>query len=94
VRCRRTFILFALGFLLVFAAHLVVARPPAAVVGRLWWLSLVAGATLLAALVVNEIFIWHDLALFAFEACWVAIGLVAYRRTSDGEPSLRPAARP
>lgn len=76
------FALFALGFLLIFVAHLVVARPLAAVVGDAWWLSLLAGFALLAALVVNEVFIWHDLALFVFEACWVAIGALAIRRSA------------
>lgn len=83
------FALFAIGFLLVFAAHLVVARPLAAVVGGAWWLSLVAAVTLLAALVVNEVFIWHDLALFAFEGCWVALGVLTLQRS--GEPqALEP----
>ena len=58
-------------------AHLVVARPLRAVLGRAWWLSIVAGVALLVALVVNEIYIWHDLALFVFEGCWVAMGLLA-----------------
>ena len=74
------FILFAIGFLLVFAAHLVIARPLRALVGSAWWLSLVAGVSLLAALVVNEIFIWHDLALFVFEGCWVALGLLMVKQ--------------
>ena len=73
------FALFAVGFLLILVAHAVVARPLAAVIGGAWWLSLVAGATLLTALVANEIYIWHDLALFAFEACWVVMGVLAYR---------------
>ncbi len=74
------FILFAIGFLLVFVAHLVIARPLRSLVGSAWWLSLVAGVSLLAALVVNEIFIWHDLALFVFEGCWVALGLLMLRQ--------------
>ena len=45
-----------------------------------WWLSLVAGVSLLAALVVNEIFIWHDLALFVFEGCWVVLGLLLLKQ--------------
>ncbi|MGZ8743093.1 MAG: hypothetical protein ACXWXO_09240 [Nocardioides sp.] len=84
------FALFALGFLMVFVAHLVVARPLAAVIGGAWWLSTAAGVTLLAALVTNEIFIWHDLALFAFEACWVAIGALALKRT--GQPLMHAKA--
>ena len=75
------FALFALGFLMVFVAHLVVVRPLAGVIGGAWWLSIAAGVTLLAALVTNGIFIWHDLALFAFEACWVAIGALTLTRS-------------
>ena len=80
------FILFALGFLLVFAAHLVMARPLRLLVGSRWWLSVVAAVALLLALVVNEIFIWHDLALFVFEGCWVAFGLLLIR-----QPAVAPA---
>jgi hypothetical protein len=78
----QNFILFAVGFLLIFTAHLVVARPLAAILGGTWWLSVVAAVTLLVGLVVNEVFIWHDLALFAFEGCWVAIGWFTLRRVS------------
>lgn len=79
------FILFAIGFLLVFVAHLVIARPLRALVGSAWWLSLVAGVSLLAALMVNEIFIWHDLALFVFEGCWVALGLLLLKQPAPVE---------
>lgn len=76
------FILFAVGFLLIFVAHLLVARPLRRVLGNLWWLSVLAPVALIVALATNEIFIWHDLALFVFEGCWVAIGLVALRRAA------------
>jgi hypothetical protein len=84
----QNFILFALGFLLIFAAHLVVARPLGRLLGAPWWISVVAGLALLAALVVNEVFIWHDLALFVFEGCWVVLGVKAVRHASA------PAALP
>ena len=74
------FVLFAVGFLLVLVAHLVVARPLRVVLGTAWWLSPTAAVALLAALVTNEIYIWHDLGLFVFEGCWVAMGLLALRR--------------
>jgi hypothetical protein len=74
------FILFAIGFLLFVIAHFVIARPMRRWIGSAWWLSPVAAVTLFAALAVNEKFIWHDLALFAFEACWVAMGLLLVRR--------------
>jgi hypothetical protein len=73
------FILFAIGFLLFVVAHFVIARPMRRLIGSWWWLSPVAAVTLFVALAVNEIFIWHDLALFAFEACWVAMGLLLLR---------------
>lgn len=79
----QNFALFAIGFLMVFVAHLVVARPLRAVLGSAWWLSIVAGVALLLALVVTADYIWHDLALFVFEGCWVAMGLVALRRAGD-----------
>ena len=73
------FILFAIGFLLFVIAHLVIARPMRRLVGSGWWLSPLAALMLFVGLAVNEIFIWHDLALFAFEACWVAIGVLLLR---------------
>ncbi len=74
------FILFAIGFLLFVVAHFVVARPMRHVIGSAWWLSPVAAVTLFVALAVNEVYIWHDLALFAFEACWIAMGVLLVRR--------------
>jgi hypothetical protein len=79
----QNFILFALGFLLIFVSHLVVARPLEVVLGRRWWLSITAALALLVGLLVNEVFIWHDLALFAFEGSWVAIGLLTLRRAAS-----------
>jgi hypothetical protein len=88
----QNFILFAIGFLLIFAAHLVVARPLGRLLDAPWWLSAVAGLSLLAALVVNEVFIWHDLALFVFEGCWVVAGLIALRRAAAMAPLPEVAA--
>lgn len=90
----QNFALFALGFLLVLVAHLVVARPLVAVLGRAGWLSVVAAATLLVALVANEVFIWHDLGLFAFEACWVAIGVAAIRHARVAGPVRSASVQP
>ncbi len=70
----RYFLLFALGFLLVLAAHVGIARPLRAVVGPRWWASLVAAGGLLVALVTNEKYMLHDIGLFVFEAAWVALG--------------------
>lgn len=84
------FILFAVGFLLIVVAHLLVARPLRAVLGGAWWLSVAAALTLLVALAVDEVFLWHDLALFAFEACWVAIGALTLRKAGEGVlPTMR-----
>jgi hypothetical protein len=90
----QNFALFALGFLLVFAAHLVVARPLGAVLAGAGWLSVVAAAVLMVALVTNEIFIWHDLALFVFEGCWVAIGVLAVRQSSRSGTQVVESLRP
>jgi hypothetical protein len=84
-RVPENFILFALGFLLVFVAHLTIARPLRGLIGSAWWLSLVAGFALLMALVVNEVFIWHDLALFVFEGAWVALGMLLLRQPTAVE---------
>ena len=84
------FVLFAVGFLLVLVAHLVVARPLRVVLGTAWWLSPTAAVALLAALVTNEIYIWHDLGLFVFEGCWVAMGLLALRRVGATTAARTP----
>lgn len=81
------FILFAVGFLLVLVAHFVVARPLSAVVPGAGWLSVAAAVSLLAALVAGEVFVWHDLALFVFEGCWVAIGVRTIQRARRSEPA-------
>ena len=78
------------GLLALGAAETDGGGPLAAVIGGAWWLSLVAGAALLTALVANEIYIWHDLALFAFEACWVVMGVLAYRR-SGADRAVEPS---
>ena len=73
------FILFALGFLMILFAHLVLAWPLRRLVGSAWVLSPLAAVALAVGLFVNEDYIWHDVALFVFEASWVALGLVLLR---------------
>lgn len=73
------FILFALGFLMILFAHLVLALPLRRLVGSAWFLSPLAAVALAVGLFVNEAYIWHDVALFVFEASWVALGLVLLR---------------
>lgn len=84
------FALFAVGFLLVLLAHLVVARPLRVVLGTAWWLSPTAAVALLVALVTNEIYVWHDLGLFVFEGCWVTMGLLALRSVGDTSAARTP----
>ena len=76
------FILFALGFLMILFAHLVLAFPLRRLVGGAWFLSPLAAVALAVGLFVHEKYIWHDVALFAFEACWVALGVVLLRSPS------------
>jgi hypothetical protein len=69
-----TFILFALGFLLLFVGHLVIAPGLRPTLGRLWVLPLVAAAGIVVAITVP----WdpiHDGGLFVFEGAWVAFGI-------------------
>lgn len=87
------FVLFGLGFLLVVVAHMLLLRPLRALVGGAHWLSAVAGVALLVALFVHERYIWHDIALFVFEASWVTLGWRLLRRSAAhaGPHRHRPA---
>lgn len=71
-----SFLLFALGLLLSAVGHTMLAlglRRTGAL-GR-WWLAplVAAGGALAAVLVFSDP--WHDLALFTFDATWVALGV-------------------
>ena len=71
-----SFLLFALGLLLTAVGHTMLAlrRRRTGALGR-WWPALLvaAGGALAAVLVFSDP--WHDLALFTFDAAWVALGL-------------------
>lgn len=73
------FVLFALGFLLLFAAHLVLAVP----LRRLplafgWILSPLAAAGVIVALALDVDPV-HDIGLFVFEGAWVLLGVLLLR---------------
>ena len=68
------FVLFALGFLLLFLGHLVIAPGLRSRLGRLWILPLVAAAGIVVAITLDTDPI-HDIGLFVFEGAWVALGV-------------------
>jgi hypothetical protein len=78
------FILFGLGFLLLFVAHLVLALPLRQLgIGRGWVLSPVAAAGVVVALVFDVDPV-HDIGLFVFEAAWVGLGVLLLRAEHSG----------
>ena len=68
------FILFGLGFLLLFVGHLLIATGLRDALGRAWLLPLVAAAGIIVAITLNVDPI-HDIGLFVFEGAWVALGV-------------------
>jgi hypothetical protein len=81
-----TFVLFALGFLLIFLAHVIVALPLRRLrLGAGWVLPLVALVGGLATPAVDidpagRVPSVHDLGLFLFEGAWIAFGVVLLLR--------------
>jgi hypothetical protein len=73
------FILFGLGFVLLFVGHLVIAPGLRATLGRAWFLPIVAAAGIVVALALDVDPI-HDIGLFVFEGAWIALGVVLVRR--------------
>ena len=67
------FILFGLGFLLLFVGHVLIATGLRDALGRAWMLPLVGAAGILVAIALDVDPI-HDIGLFVFEAAWVALG--------------------
>lgn len=67
------FILFGLGFLLLFVGHLLIATGLRDALGRAWILPLVGAAGILVAITVEDGV--HDIGLFVFEGAWVALGI-------------------
>ncbi len=72
------FVLFGLGFLLLFVGHLLIARGLREALGRAWILPLVGAAGIIVAITLNVDPI-HDFGLFVFEGAWVALGVALLR---------------
>ena len=79
------FILFGLGFLLLFVGHLLIATGLRDAVGRAWMLPLVGAAGILIAITLNLDPI-HDIGLFVFEGAWVALGISVLRTEGRRQP--------
>ncbi|MEK6275930.1 MAG: hypothetical protein AABM30_11420 [Actinomycetota bacterium] len=72
------FVLFAIGFLLLFVGHLLIAPGLRDSLGRAWLLPLVGAAGILVAITLDVDPI-HDIGLFVFEGAWVALGVALLR---------------
>jgi hypothetical protein len=82
------FLLFAIGFLLLFVGHLLIAPGLRDTLGRAWVLPLVGAAGILVAITVEDGV--HDIGLFVFEAAWVALGVALLR--AERRPRLETAS--
>lgn len=71
------FVLFGLGFLLLFVGHLLIAPGLRNALGRGWVLPLVGAAGIVVAITVEDGV--HDIGLFVFEGAWVALGIALLR---------------
>jgi hypothetical protein len=86
------FVLFALGVLLIFFAHVLIVLPLRRLpVGAGWVLPLVAVAGGLATPATDadpagRIPSVHDLGLFVFEGAWIALGVVLLRADLSNPP--------
>jgi len=72
------FVLFGLGFLLLFVGHLLMASGLRDALRRAWVLPGVGAVGVLVAITVNVDPI-HDIGLFVFEGAWVALGIAQVR---------------
>jgi len=79
------FILFGLGFLLLFVGHLLIAPGLRDTLGRAWVLPLVGAAGILVAIALDVEPI-HDIGLFVFEGAWVALGVALLRAARRHQP--------
>jgi hypothetical protein len=82
------FVLFGIGFLLLFVGHLLIATGLRDTLGRAWVLPLVGAAGILIAIIVEDGV--HDIGLFVFEGAWVALGVVLLRADRRGRPDTAP----
>jgi hypothetical protein len=71
-------VLFALGFLLLFVGHVLIAPGLRDTLGRAWMLPLVGAAGILVAITLDVDPI-HDIGFFVFEGAWVALGIALLR---------------
>ena len=78
------FILFGLGFLLLFVGHILIATGLRDALGRAWILPLVGAAGILVAITVEDGV--HDISLFVFEGAWVALGIALLRKERHTRP--------
>ena len=83
------FILFGLGFLLLFVGHVLIATGLRDALGRAWILPLVGAAGILVAITVEDGV--HDIGLFVFEGAWVALGISLLRWEHQGRPDTTSA---
>jgi hypothetical protein len=72
------FVLFGLGFLLLFLGHLLIAPGLRGTLGRGWILPLVGAAGIIVAITL-DIDPIHDIGLFVFEGAWIALGVALLR---------------
>ena len=72
------FVLFALGFLLLFVGHLPIASGLRDAIGRAWVLPWFGAVGILVAITANVDPI-HDIGLFVFEGAWIALGVALLR---------------
>jgi hypothetical protein len=79
------FVLFGLGFLLLFVGHLLIAPGLRVALGRAWVLPLLGAAGILIAITLDVDPI-HDIGLFVFEGAWVLLGVAIL------SAELRPGA--
>jgi hypothetical protein len=84
------FILFGLGFLLLFFGHVLIATGLRDALGRAWILPLVGAAGILVAVTVEDGV--HDIRLFVFEGAWVALGIALLRTERQREAGTGAAA--
>ena len=85
------FILFGLGFLLLFVGHLLIATGLRDALGRAWILPLVGAAGIIVAITLDVDPI-HDIGLFVFEGAWVALGVALLRAEHRLGPETGPRA--
>jgi hypothetical protein len=84
------FILFGLGFLLLFFGHLLIAPGLRETLGRAWLLPFVGAAGILVAITLDVDPI-HDIGLFVFEGAWVALGVALLRSERRRRPDTASA---